>query len=100
MCMGVGGWVYVWVGIVHVFEVCLSCIGYDLFICTHIYTRAPTCTRTCTPICMLRWIIVEGGFPLNKFAEGPLSYFTFAVCVIVWSVYDCVFLCVRACVCV
>lgn len=28
-----------------------------------------------------RWIIVEGGFPLDKFAQGPLSFFTFAVSV-------------------
>ena len=26
-----------------------------------------------------RWMVQEGGFPISKFAEGPLEYFIFAV---------------------
>ncbi len=32
------------------------------------------------------WIIVEGGFPMSKFAEGPLEFFIFAVTILVVAV--------------
>ncbi len=33
-----------------------------------------------------RWCIQEKGFPLSKFAEGPLEFFIFAVTIVVVAV--------------
>jgi Ca2+-transporting ATPase len=35
---------------------------------------------------MCRWIIVNKGFPLDQFAEGPLEFFIFAVTILVVAV--------------
>ncbi|KAI7841822.1 hypothetical protein COHA_004351 [Chlorella ohadii] len=37
-------------------------------------------------VLLIRWIIVEGGFPMSKFAEGPLEFFIFAVTILVVAV--------------
>lgn len=59
---------------------------------------------TCLFFSSHRWIIVNGGFPLSKFAQGPLSFFTFAVRFIntrIWccestlSVQTCTTMCIK-----
>jgi Ca2+-transporting ATPase len=38
-------------------------------------------------LCLFRrWIIVNKGFPLDKFSEGPLEFFIFAVTILVVAV--------------
>uniref|UniRef100_A0A1D2A822 Calcium-transporting ATPase n=2 Tax=Auxenochlorella protothecoides TaxID=3075 RepID=A0A1D2A822_AUXPR len=40
----------------------------------------------CFLVLMIRWIVDNGGFPLDLFAEGPLEYFIIAVTIIVVTV--------------
>ena len=40
----------------------------------------------CFIVLMIRWMVENHGFPLSKFAEGPLEYFIFAVTIVVVAV--------------
>ncbi|EFN50910.1 hypothetical protein CHLNCDRAFT_59377 [Chlorella variabilis] len=40
----------------------------------------------CFVVLLIRWCITEGGFPLDKFSEGPLQFFIFSVTILVVAV--------------
>ena len=40
----------------------------------------------CFIVLLIRWIVENSGFPLDKFSEGPLDFFIFAVTIVVVAV--------------
>ncbi|KDD73154.1 E1-E2 ATPase, partial [Helicosporidium sp. ATCC 50920] len=40
----------------------------------------------CFFVLLIRWMVEYGGFPLSRFAQGPLQYFIFAVTIVVVAV--------------
>ena len=58
--------------------------GGDLYQLRAAADDAPACAphRPARPAPACRWCIEEQGFPMSKFAEGPLEFFIFSVTIL------------------